>query len=188
MRLFAAAVPPTEAVEDLEAFLSVRREAAAFRWTVAEQWHLTLAFMGSVPERKLDDLVERLTRAGRKRSPFDLRFAGGGAFPNPARARLLYAGVAGDERARTELDRLATGARAAATKAGAETDGSRFRPHLTLARIGKPQDVTNWMRLLDSYAGPAWSVDEFVLVESHLGEGPRGRPRHVVLETFPLGP
>jgi 2'-5' RNA ligase len=187
MRLFAAVVPPTEAVEDLEAFLSVRREAAAFRWTVAEQWHLTLAFMASVPERKLDDLVERLTRAGRKRSPFELRFAGGGAFPNAARAKLLYAGVSGDERARTELDRLATGARAAGTKAGADIDGARFRPHLTLARIGKPQDLTNWVRLLDTYEGPAWTVEELTLVESHLGEGPRGRPRHVVLERFRIG-
>ncbi len=187
MRLFTAVVPPAEAVEDLEAFLSARREAAAFRWTVAEQWHLTLAFMGSVPERKLDDLVERLTRAGRKRSAFELRFAGGGAFPNAGRAKLLYAGVSGDEHARQELDRLATGARAAGSKAGAEIDGARFRPHLTLARIGKPQDVTNWVRLLDGYSGPPWTVDELVLVESHLGEGPRGRPRHVVLETFPLG-
>lgn len=187
MRLFAAVVPPLEVVEDLEAFLSARRESGAFRWTVSEQWHLTLAFMGSVAERKLDDLVERLARAGRKRSAFELSFAGGGAFPNAARAKLLYAGVAGDEQAREELSRLATGARAAATRAGAEVDGARFRPHLTLARIGRPQDVTNWVRLLDSYSGPSWTVEEFVLFESHLGEGPRGRPRHVVLETFALG-
>lgn len=187
MRLFTAIVPPAEAVEDLDGFLSVRREAGPFRWTLAEQWHLTLAFMGSVPDRKLDDLVERLGRAGRKRSPFEVRFAGGGAFPNAGRAKLLYAAVSGDERARVELDRLATGARAAATKSGAQVDGARFKAHLTLARIGKPQDITSWVRLLDSYSGPSWRVDEFVLVESHLGEGPRGRPRHVVLESFALG-
>lgn len=187
MRLFAAVVPSTEALEDLEAFVAVRREAAAFRWTLPEQWHLTLAFMGSVADRKLDDLVERLARAGRKRSSFELGFAGGGAFPNARRAKLLYAGVAGDDHARQELDRLATGARAAATKAGAEVDGARFRAHLTLARVGKPQDVTDWVRLLDGYSGPAWTVDGFVLVQSHLGEGPRGRPRHVVLESFSFG-
>jgi len=48
--------------------------------------------------------------------------------------------------------------------------------------------VTKWVRLLEGYAGPAWSVDELTLVESHLGEGPRGRPRHVTVDTFPLGP
>ena len=93
MRLFAAIVPPDEVLEDLEEFLAPRREAAEFRWTVPEQWHLTLAFMPAVADRRLDDLVERLTRAGRRRTPFGLRVAGGGAFPNPGRARVLWAGL-----------------------------------------------------------------------------------------------
>lgn len=182
MRLFVALVPPQAALEDLEDFLSVRREAGPFRWTVAEQWHLTLAFMESVEDRHLDDLVERLRRAGRKRSAFDVTLAGGGAFPNPAHAKVLWAGV----EAGPDLTRLATGARAAAAKAGARPDGGKHKPHLTLARIGKPQELSNWVRLLDSYRGPTWTAGEFALLESHLGEGPRKRPRHVVLERFNL--
>jgi 2'-5' RNA ligase len=42
------------------------------------------------------------------------------------------------------------------------------------------------VRLLDGYAGPSWPVEAVTLVESHLGEGPRGRPRHVPMDTFPL--
>lgn len=187
MRLFVGVVPPPEVVDDLDAFLDVRREAARFRWTLAEQWHLTLAFMASVPDRRLDEMVERLARAGKRRTPFGLRFAGGGAFPNPARAKVLYADVRGDDHAREELRRLATGVRAACTKAGAEVDGQRFHAHLTLARLGRPEEVSNWVRLLDAYEGPAWRVEEFALVESHLGEGPRRRPRYEVLETFSLG-
>ena len=187
MRLFVAVVPPEGVLEHLDEFLSVRRELGeGLRWTVPEQWHLTLAFMESVADRKLDDLVERLGRAGHRRTPFELGFAGGGAFPNAARARVLWMGVRGDDTARTELDRLATGARAAATKAGAEVAGGKFRPHLTLARLGRPQEVSKWVRLLDAYEGPRWTVEEFALIESHLGEGPRKRPRHVVLETFRL--
>lgn len=187
MRLFVGVVPPPEVVDDLDAFLEVRREAGEFRWTLADQWHLTLAFMASVPDRQLDDLIERLARAAHRRTPFELAIAGGGAFPNPARAKLLFADVRADETARTELDRLATGARAAATKAGAEVDGTRFRAHLTLARLRRPEEVSNWVRLLDAYAGPPWTVGEIVLIQSHLGEGPRKRPRYEVLETFPLG-
>ena len=185
-----AVVPPEGALEHLDEFLSVRRDPSdrdqGLRWTVPDQWHLTLAFMESVADRHLDDLVERLGRAAHRRTPFELGFAGGGAFPNAARAKVLWLGVAGEDSARTELDRLATGARAAATRAGAEVAGGKFRPHLTLARIGRPQEVTKWVRLLDAYAGPTWTVDEFALIESHLGEGPRKRPRHVVLETFAL--
>ena len=187
MRLFAAIVPPDEVLEDLEEFLAPRREAAEFRWTVPEQWHLTLAFMPAVADRHLDDLVERLTRAGRRRTAFGLRVAGGGAFPNPGRARVLWTGLEADEHARTELDRLATGARAAATKAGADAEGGRFRAHLTLARLGRPAEVSSWVRLLDGYAGPPWTVEDFTLIASHLGEGPRKRPRYELLEAFTLG-
>jgi len=186
MRLFVGVVPPQHVVDDLDAFLEVRRDAASFRWTLPEQWHLTLAFMGTFPERRLDDLVERLGRAAHRRTPFELAFAGGGAFPNAARAKVLWVDVRADDDARTELDRLATGARAAATKAGGEVDGGRFHAHLTLARLGRPDEVSNWVRLLEAYAGPAWTVDELALIESHLGEGPRRRPRYEVLDTFPL--
>jgi 2'-5' RNA ligase len=186
MRMFVAVVPPEEALEDLGEFLAPRQEAEpGFRWTVPEQWHITLAFMPRVPDRSLDDLLARLQRAAARRSPFTVSVAGGGAFPNPARAKVLYAGLdVGDPET---LRRLATGARAAAGKAGAEAEGGRFHPHLTLARIGRPVDVTKWIRVVDSYRGPAWEAGEISLVESHLGEGPRKRPRYEVVASFPLG-
>lgn len=184
MRLFVAVTPPESAVEDLDAFLSVRRDAGQFRWTTPDQWHLTLAFMPSAPDRVLDDLVERLGRAAHRRSRFDVSLRGGGAFPNAARAKVLFADVVDDGK---HLPHLATGVRASCAKAGAAPGGGPFRAHLTLARVGRPQEVTPWVRLLDAYTGPAWAVDEIHLVESHLGEGPRKRPRHVVLDSFALG-
>ncbi|MEX0426037.1 RNA 2',3'-cyclic phosphodiesterase [Nocardioides sp. DS6] len=182
-----AVEPPAAVVEDLDAFLDVRREAAAFRWAPAEQLHVTLAFAAAVPDRSYDDWVERLERAARRRTPFEAVITGGGAFPDVARGRVLWAGLALAEEGRVEIDRLATGVRAATTKAGIEVDGGRFRPHVTLARVNRPQEMTNWVRLLDAYRGPAWTVDRITLVESHLGEGPRGRPRYEVREEFLLG-
>jgi 2'-5' RNA ligase len=186
MRMFAALVPPPEALEHLDDFLQVRRGTGDFRWVQPDQVHVTLAFLENVPDRKLDDLVERLTRAAARRTAFETAIAGGNAFPNAGRAKVLWTGLDLDEAGRTELDRLATGCRAAANRSGIEVDGARFRPHLTLARTRFPHDVSNWVRLLDSYEGPRWRADELTLVESHLGEGPRGRPRHVTVDTFPL--
>jgi 2'-5' RNA ligase len=188
MRLFAALVPPERALDDLDDFLEVRREAGPFRWTQPDQVHVTLAFLADVPERSLDELVERLGRAAARRTAFETAIAGGGAFPDAARARVLWAGLSLSEEARTEIDRLATGARAAAVKSGVEVDGGRFRPHLTVARLGRPQEVTRWVRLLDAYRGPAWTASSISLVQSHLGEGPRNRPRYEVLEEFSLRP
>jgi RNA 2',3'-cyclic 3'-phosphodiesterase len=219
-RMFVALVPPDEAVEHLDAFLEVRRSAAEFRWASVEQLHVTLAFLAAVEERRLDDLTERLTRAAARRTTFETAIARGGAFPNPARARVLWAGLDLDEDAgfrdaslapslrsdtsrrsstfaadrgprelgprRLELDRLATGCRAAANRAGIAVDGQRFRPHVTLARIGQPTEASSWVRLLDGYAGPRWRADRIALVASHLGEGPRGRPRYETVQEFEL--
>lgn len=186
MRLFVALVPPEEATDHLDEFLEVRREAAPYRWALREQLHVTLAFLADVEERRVEDLAERLGRAAARRTAFATAIAGGGAFPNPARARVLWAGLDLDEHGRTELDRLATGCRAAANRAGVAVDGQRFRPHVTVARLGRPAEVSNWVRLLDSYAGPRWTADRITLVASHLGEGPRGRPRYVNVEEFTL--
>jgi len=193
MRMFVAVRPPPAAVEDLDEFLDVRRAATskggdALRWSLPEQLHVTLAFLAEVPERRLEDLEARLERAARKRTAFSTRIAGGGAFPNAARARVLWAGLDLTDDNHEELRRLATGARASANRAGITVDGQRFRPHITVARIGRPTEVTSWVRLLDSYAGPEWSVHDIELVASHLGEGPRGRPRYETVAVFPLIP
>jgi RNA 2',3'-cyclic 3'-phosphodiesterase len=187
MRMFVAVTPPEDVLEELEEFLAPRREAEALRWTRPESWHLTLAFMASVPDRSYDDLLERLTRAGRRRTPFTVSLAGGGAFPNVARAKVLYAAVDGEPDAVEELRRLATGARAAASKAGAPVDGSSFHPHLTLARMSRPVEATRWIRVLSTYYSRPFQVGEMALVQSFLGQGAGGRPRYETVATFPLG-
>lgn len=178
--MFVAVVPPEEVVEDLDDFLSVRRSAGEFRWTLAEQWHVTLAFAAHVPDRAFDPLCERLASLAGRMSPYDTRIGGGGAFPHPDAARVLFAGVSGS------FDGLARGARNALSTSGVAVDGQRFHPHVTLARLGRPANVNRWVRLLDTYAGPDWPVSELALVESHLGEGPGRRPRYEVRATFPL--
>jgi len=185
MRCFVAVLPPAEALDDLAEFLEPRRDVAPFRWTSPEQVHLTLAFVGDLPEYRLDDFTERLERAAGRRKPVRTAIHGGGAFPHVSGARVVWAGLDLDEQDRLELRRTAEGVRAAANRAGAAVDGQRFRPHLTVARCGRPTEVTDWVRLLDAYRGPEFTVEAFSLVASYLGEGPRGRPRYEVLADFP---
>jgi 2'-5' RNA ligase len=182
MRMFVAVLPPLEALEDLAEFAEPRQERdGPLRWSPQEQWHVTLAFLPAVADRTLDELIERLAETAGRREPFELRLQGAGSFPNPAQGKVLWTGVSGDT---DQLERLSASSRAAAVRAGIEVDGSKFRPHLTLARSNRPVELTRWLRVFDLYAGPSWQVDEIALIQSHLGHG---RPRYQVFETFPLG-
>ena len=186
MRMFIALPLPEAVMEDLSEFLEPRQEAGPdLRWALPEQWHLTLAFLPEVAERHMDELFERLQRALTRRKPLDLRLAGAGAFPQPAHAKVLWAGVEHDGQ---ELMRLAGGVRAAGVKSGNAVGGGRFHPHLTLARLWVPADVTRWLRVLDPYSGPPWRAQEVALIASYLGQGRNGTARHEVREIFSLGP
>ncbi|GGF48317.1 RNA 2',3'-cyclic phosphodiesterase [Marmoricola endophyticus] len=186
--MFAALVPPEEVAEGLADFLAPRRDAAPFRWTSPEQVHLTLAFYADVPEHDVEALAETIADTSARRRALRLRVAGGGAFPDPDRGRVLVAGVEAEEDDRDELSRLAGACRRAGPRVGTEVDGQRFRPHLTVARCGRPTSLTSWVRLLDSYRGPPWAAGEVSLVASYLGEGPRRRPRYQVVAVAPLAP
>ncbi|MDQ2758612.1 MAG: RNA 2',3'-cyclic phosphodiesterase [Actinomycetota bacterium] len=192
-RMFVAVVPPDEVVEHLEEFLEPRRDQG-MPWIHPEQWHVTLAFMESVGAAAEPELEERLAEAAAKRRPMTLRLCGSGTFPDPVAARVIWLGLQGrgheggspaDDL--NELHRLAVNVRAAASTSGAPVDGKPFHPHLSLARLKRPVEATRWLRVLDTYVGPAWEVDEVELVASHLHEGPGRRPRHRTTGCYRLG-
>jgi RNA 2',3'-cyclic 3'-phosphodiesterase len=187
MRLFIAVVPPDDVLDDLEEHVTPRREADTrqpeIRWTDRHQWHVTLAFLGSVAERRVDELTEAVQHTAGRHEHLILQLAGAGAFPNPYAARVLWTGV---EQLRGDLATLASGIRTASNSVGATPDGARFHPHVTLGRFHRPTEATRWIRALDAYEGPAWVVDRVALVESHLGQGRGHRPRYEIVGEFAL--
>lgn len=180
--MFVAVLPPEQVVEELQRFLEPRPGLA---WTTPAQWHLTLAFCADVDDWRLDGFTERLGAVARRHEPFRLRLAGAGAFPSVERAKVLWVGV--EQPAHRPLDALAAAARSAANASGCVPDGARFRPHLTLARMVGRRDATAWLRVLDTFGSSDWEVSEIALVDSFLGEAPRGRARHEVVARVPLG-
>jgi RNA 2',3'-cyclic 3'-phosphodiesterase len=184
MRVFAAVVPPQEVLDHLEEAISPRREAGAgLRWTDPHQWHVTLAFMATVPDHAVEPLVERVAESVAEVGPLRLALHSAGTFPDPGAARVLWTGVTGDD-----LGPLARRVRSAANRAGAAPTGGPLHPHVTLARFPRPTEATRWVRALEPYAGPAWTASEVTLIASHLGEARGRRPRYEELATAPLRP
>lgn len=180
--MFVSVAVPEPVRDDLATLLEPR---TGMPWVDPAQWHLTLAFLASVPAAREDELVERLGVAAARVDPFAVRLTGAGCFPDPTRAKVLWIGV--DAAARDPLGRLATAARAAAGVSGAAPDGRAFVPHLTLARLRRPVEATRWLRVLDTLESPPWTVRDVELVASYLGEGAKRRPRHEVVARLPLG-
>lgn len=182
MRLFAALTPPDAVVEELDAFLAPRREAAGpWRWTQPAGWHLTTAFMGDTAEADLDGLLEELEIAASRTPAFDVRLAGAGAFPTPYAAKVLWVGASS---AADELATLAHRSRTAAERAGVRTDGARFVPHVTVARASRGVEATRWLRVLDAAPPLSWRAEELHLIWSHVRD--RGN-RYELVEAMPLG-
>jgi 2'-5' RNA ligase len=180
VRLFVALWPPPDAVSELLATVDdVRAHAPGLRWTRPEQWHLTLAFLGNVPDDRRPELDQRLGRAASRHPPMTLRFAGGGRFGS----RLLFTRVDGD---RETLTRLAASVAAAARRSRIPVDDRPYRPHLTLARGRGEVDLRPVAARLESFAGGAWTASRLDLVESRLGRGPAGTARYVAVNAWPL--
>ena len=155
MRLFVGVFPPAAALADLR-----RTLPAGLNLTPVAQWHLTLVFLGEVAGERVGDVERALDRVGTEPRSIELRLAGSGRFEN-ARSAALWVGVAGDL---VGLSSLQAAIRGSLADAGFGSNERAFRPHLTIA-------YSRDRPALAPYAGPAWQVDEFVLVRSRHNEG-----------------
>ncbi|MDT8856725.1 RNA 2',3'-cyclic phosphodiesterase [Paracoccaceae bacterium Fryx2] len=97
----------------------------------ADNLHLTLAFLGEVPDAVLEAAHEAF--AALRLPGFDLNLTGAGLFGGD-RPRVAFAGVAPCP----PLDRLQAKVEQAARRAGAEVPARRFIPHVTLGRFAPP--------------------------------------------------
>lgn len=175
---FALTLPDT--VKDQIARL---QDAIPFGRPVDEDnLHLTLAFLGEVTDAQLEAAHEAagtITAA-----PFSVELSGLAPFGG-ARSGVLAAGVAPEPR----LDALAARVRSRLAGAGMALPRERFRPHVTVLRLGAGDAAPEVMarvltRHADFRAGPV-PVTGFSLVRSHLGA--KGA-RYEQLCRYPLDP
>ncbi|WP_029010825.1 RNA 2',3'-cyclic phosphodiesterase [Azospirillum halopraeferens] len=177
IRLFVALALP----EDLRQRLAgLGGGVPGARWTEPENLHLTLRFIGDVPDDRLADIDAAL--AGVESPGFALVFDGVGVFGNARNARILWAGVERSE----ALNHLQGKIESALVRGGEPRDERRFTPHVTLARL-KDAPRERIGRFIEERglfrAGPV-AFDRFTLFRSHLG---RSGPVYEPLRDYTLG-
>jgi len=159
----------------------MRQVGGDVRWVSSGNLHVTLKFLGEVPEARVDAARAALSRCAGLRPPFDVTARGLGTFPNLRRARVLWVGLAGPD-----LSNLAREVDEALAGEGFNREARPVVPHVTVGRVRSPR---GWERVLAAMQ-PYWEdsfgesrVDEIVLYRSELR--PQG-PRYTALERVPL--
>jgi 2'-5' RNA ligase len=182
MRLFVALEIPSAVRENLAALLeSLRAVSPQTRWVRPENLHVTLKFMGEVPETKL--AATRSVLAGvRSDQPVTVDFRGLGFFPNEKRPRVFWAGI----EASPNLKTLAADIESVVEKLGIPREQRPFSPHLTLARFeppGLPEKLRSAIQENATREFGSLRTNQYHLIESKLK--PSGA-EYTTLESFPF--
>jgi 2'-5' RNA ligase len=137
VRLFVALdIPEPVRAALIECSTKLSKTCRVGRWVRLEGAHITLKFIGEVPDDRVDSIRAALGEI-RGFSPIEMRFAGLGFFPSTNRPRILWAGI----ETGPELAALAKSVEDRLAELEIEREKRDFRPHITLARFESPNGL-----------------------------------------------
>jgi len=188
LRLFVACELPAEMKEALSSLQEAlrRRGTPPLRWVRPEGIHLTLKFLGSVPQDKVGAICEALAPIVQGIPPLTLSLGGVGTFGDRRGPRVLWVSMEGDLEPLAQLQRRAD---RALEPLGFPPERRAFSPHLTLARVPDNVAASDRQRLKElaaaseAPAASAVTVREVNLMRSILGPSGAVYER---LAAFPL--
>ncbi|MGH9927937.1 MAG: RNA 2',3'-cyclic phosphodiesterase [Pyrinomonadaceae bacterium] len=152
-------------------------------WSRDANLHLTLKFLGDVPQASVSDFSKAALRAVAGVQPFSIRLEQTGAFPSHGQPRVLWIGI---NDLSTKLAELHARLEEESAQAGFAKEARPFHPHLTIARLRKPDNaralvVAHKQMVFDPLD---IAVSELVVIKSELGsEG----SKYTVVSRHPLG-
>ncbi len=162
IRTFIALSLPEEVKAALQsATTDLKKRGMDARWVRPQAMHLTLKFIGEMDEALVPELGAGLERVAGRHEPLALRLNGMGAFPNLRRARVIWAGLAGDLEPlaglAAEIDDVCAGV-------GIDVEKRPFKPHLTVGRLKRPSMIDLKIDLVET----AFTVEKISLFRSEL--------------------
>jgi RNA 2',3'-cyclic 3'-phosphodiesterase len=117
----------------------------AASWSRVENIHLTLKFFGNVALEWVEAISAAAARTVKEFSAFQIGVGKTGVFPRPSRAQVLWIGV---EDPSGKLSALQQRFENECAAEGFPKEDRAFRPHLTIARMRKPEGAR---RLADAH-------------------------------------
>ena len=140
-------------------------------WSRTENIHLTVKFFGNVLPKKIVRISEAASRLVTQLSKFKIEIGKTGAFPKVSQPRVLWIGV---EDPTGELARLNQLFEKECSVEGFDRETRDFRPHLTIARLRRPEGAKALAETNEKLGFESMSVEvnELVVFRSELS--PKG--------------
>jgi 2'-5' RNA ligase len=151
-------------------------------WARDTNLHLTLKFLGEVPQSSVADFSKAASRAVAGVQPFSIRLEQTGVFPVHGQPRVLWIGVNDASGTLAELQGLLEEESA---KVGFAREARSFHPHLTLARL-RNNDGDQTLAAAHKqaeFAPVEIAVSELVVIRSELSSA---GPKYTVISRHPL--
>lgn len=163
MRLFVGLELPQEVRHQLSGVCSGLPNV---RWVEADNFHMTLSFIGEVDENVAADIDDAL--AGISAPAFDVTFQDFGTFGHGSKLTSLWIGIANQPALRHLHQKVDT----ALMHAGLELQRRKFKPHVTLARLkGVSQERLGQFFIdYNDFEIKSVAIDHFTLFLSHLSQ------------------
>ncbi len=165
IRAFIAIELPAELRQDL-ARLQAELKAdnrLRIKWVNPDGIHLTLKFLGNIPVSDTDRITQAMTDTARRITPFYLKTEMLGAFPNLKRVQVIWVGLGGETDKLKQLQQLIE---TNLTQLGFAVEQRHFKPHLTLARLGRYISPAECQRLGELIASTRFDMGEQMKVGS----------------------
>ncbi|HKB88979.1 MAG TPA: RNA 2',3'-cyclic phosphodiesterase [Opitutaceae bacterium] len=176
-RLFTAIALP-DVVRDTIAYLPA--PVPGITWIPEDRLHLTLRFLGELPDDKVDLVIERLSPI--RIVPFVLPVEGLGTFPPKGPPRVIWVGIG---KGHPRLHQLRQRTDDTLLTAGINFDVRTFNPHVTLGRCSEPDPdlLASWLASRSRFECPPFRVNSFNLYSSDLTSP---EPIYTLIHTFNL--
>jgi len=174
IRLFTALEIPPEIAEKLA---RLQNGIDGARWIEPHDFHITLRFLGDIPENLADDADEALSQI--PFTPFAVEIEGLGEFGG-AEPRAIWARVKPSEPLRILQGRHESAMR----RIGLKPETRSYLPHITLARTRRtdPVEIAKFIQAHNLFATPTFLATRFALYSSKASTG--GGP-YVIEKTYP---
>ncbi|MGB2823375.1 MAG: RNA 2',3'-cyclic phosphodiesterase [Phycisphaerae bacterium] len=144
---------------DIDASIRDRLTAAArefpetgskVRWVAPENLHVTLKFLGDVPEPDAADVCEAVVGLAGGVEPFDFDVAGLRCVPPAGKVRMVWADVAEPTR---QMAAAFEKVESALGELGFPRERRGFHPHVTLGRVKFTRNAADLRAAADRHAG-----------------------------------